>query len=199
MDVDSPRDRDRARRGERSRFSDDNKDRDRSNDRGRKTNAVYVSNIPYECTWQELKDEFRDQIGEVKFVEIFVDENNKSKGCGIVEFADRSLVEKALTQLHRIEFKGRKIVVKEDFGRERDKHGNFLDRRDASRDRGAPRRGGGGGRNDSFSMPSRGMNDDKCGTTWGLSPQFLDSLRINGPLVNKVFVANVSTTFYSPS
>lgn len=193
MDLDTSRDRDRSRRGERSRFSDDNsKDRDRSVDRSRRTtNAVYVSNIPYECSWQELKDEFRKKIGEVKFVELFSDENNKSKGCGIVEFDDRSSVEKALELLHRIEFKGRKLIVKEDFGQERDKYGNIISgRRDQSRDRN--RRGG---RNDSMSMsmPSRNfVEESNLGPTWGLSPQFLDSLGINRPLCNKVFVANVS-------
>jgi hypothetical protein len=32
----------------------------------------------------------------------------------------------------------------------------------------------------------------KWGNTYGLSPQFLESLWINGPLVTRVFVANVS-------
>lgn len=35
-------------------------------------------------------------------------------------------------------------------------------------------------------------NTNKFGNTYGLSTVFLESLGINGPLVSKVFVANVS-------
>lgn len=35
----------------------------------------------------------------------------------------------------------------------------------------------------------------KFGNTYGLSPAFLESLNINGPLITKVFVANVSIVF----
>ena len=38
-----------------------------------------------------------------------------------------------------------------------------------------------------------GAGQNKWGNTYGLSPQFLESLWINGPLVTRVFVANVST------
>jgi hypothetical protein len=37
-----------------------------------------------------------------------------------------------------------------------------------------------------------GGSGQKWGNTYGLSPQFLESLWINGPLVARVFVANVS-------
>ena len=36
-------------------------------------------------------------------------------------------------------------------------------------------------------------DENKWGNTYGLSPQFLESLGINSPLTNRVFVANVST------
>lgn len=38
-----------------------------------------------------------------------------------------------------------------------------------------------------------GSGDNKFGNTYGLSTQFLESLGINGPLVTRVFVANVNT------
>lgn len=212
----------RSRRGDKpSRFSDGNRERerDRSNDRdgggggerGRKSsnNRVYVSNISYEYRWQDLKDVFRKHVGDVAFVELFVDENDKPKGCGIVEFSDPSAVKKCMEVMHRFELKGRKLVIKEDFGNERDKHGNIINKRnrpdrdhkdwDDRRDR----------RNWNDSNPpslmsnmySRGGNmpdlESKWGPTWGLSPQFLESLGINRPLINRVFVANVSNR-YSP-
>jgi hypothetical protein len=48
-----------------------------------------------------------------------------------------------------------------------------------------PSGGGGGGGNN-------GNSDNKFGNTYGLSTQFLESLGISGPLVTRVFVANVS-------
>lgn len=45
--------------------------------------------------------------------------------------------------------------------------------------------GGGGG----------GGQGLKWGNTYGLSPQFLESLHITSPLVTRVFVANVSTVY----
>ena len=48
--------------------------------------------------------------------------------------------------------------------------------------------GGGGGMLDR----SRGGGDDGGhGYTYGLSPQFLDSLNISGPIHNRIFVANL--------
>lgn len=200
---DMARDRDRSRRGDKpSRFSDGNRERDRSNDRGGRkasNNRVFVSNISYEYRWQALKDLFRTEVGDVSYVELFVDENDKPKGCGIIEFADPASVKKCLEVMHRVELKGRKLVIKEDFGNERDKHGNLINgggRRagrdrdvghmDDRRDRRPP------GRMDNMFNRGGGDGETKMGPTWGLSPQFLESLGINRPLCNRVFIANVS-------
>ncbi|KAJ6636494.1 Myelin expression factor 2 [Pseudolycoriella hygida] len=130
MDNSSERQRDRSRRGDKgTRFSDANDsgaERDRSANRsGGTSKRIYVSNIPYEYRWQDLKDLFRRVVGTVEFVELFVDENNKPRGCGIVEFKDAENVEKALEKMNRYELSGREIVVKEDHGEERDKYGRI--------------------------------------------------------------------------
>lgn len=215
---DSGRERDRSRRGDRpSRFSEGNvsvRDRsvDRGNDRGGRKSSncrVYVSNISYEYRWQDLKDLFREKVGDVAFVELFVDDGDKPKGCGIVEFSDSDSVKKCMEVMHRFELNGRKLVIKEDFGNERDKHGNIINgRRNRERDRmmdkdwddrGDNRRGGNWDNNPPPSLMNlmkqqqQDPSDFKWGNTYGLSPQFLDSLNINRPLVNRVFVANVST------
>lgn len=136
--IDLEKQRERNRRGERTtRFSDnkDNEDRDRSRERpaGDGTSRrVYVSNIPYEYRWQDLKDLFRRMVGSVSYVELFLDENNKARGCGIVEFKDPENVAKAMEVMHRHSLNGREIVVKEDHGEQRDKYGRI-------------ERGGGGG------------------------------------------------------
>lgn len=178
---------DRSRMSKRDRPSRFDRDRSSNRDRGSRRapyRRVYVSNIPYEYRWQELKDLFRKEVGEVSFVEVFEDEGGKSRGCGIIEFDSPESVQNALDKMHRFELKGRKIVVKEDFGVQRDKFGRII------------REGIGGGRGDmrednrSMSSPTA-PQQNKWGNTYGLSPAFLESLGIDGPLVSRVFVANL--------
>jgi RNA recognition motif-containing protein len=162
---------------------------------------IFVSNIPFEMKWQEVKDLFRDNVGDVSYVELFNDENEKPRGCGILEFATEEMAKNAVEKMHRHEYKGRKFVVKEDFDTERDRYGRITkgprggerddrndrdrdDRRDHSVNRsgGGGRGGGGGG----------GGGGGAYGNTYGLSPQFLESLGIDGPLHTRLFVANLS-------
>lgn len=42
-----------------------------------------------------------------------MDENDKPRGCGIVEFEKVESAQKAVETMHRYELKGRKLVVKE--------------------------------------------------------------------------------------
>lgn len=84
--------------------------------------------------WQELKDLFRREVGDVGFVELFNDESNKPRGCGIVEFEKPESVAVALEKMNGYALSGRALVVKEDFGNERDKYGRVI-----------PKSGGGGG------------------------------------------------------
>lgn len=111
------RGRDRNRRDGRGGMGDRRGgDRDRSPIRsrgGRSDCRVFVSNLPYDYRWQDLKDLFRKEIGEVAFAELVSDENDKSKGCGIVEFESVESVKKAIEKLHRYDINGRKIIVKE--------------------------------------------------------------------------------------
>lgn len=201
MSQDRARSRDRSRR-DRQRASDASRDRsvDRGRDRGStksSVNRVYVSNIPYEFRWQDMKDLFREQVGDVAFVEMFVDDNDKPKGVGIVEFVDPSSVKKCLEVMQRYEVKGRKLVIKEDSGNMRDKHGNIVGRGDrkSRRDEGSRFREDRDRRNGNANILS--VDDGKWGNTYGLSPQFLESLHIDAPLTNRVFVANVSIFFCS--
>lgn len=131
MDNDNDQNsRDRSRRNDRgrnsSRFSND---RDRSRDRDRERGdcrRIYVSNVPYEYRWQDLKDLFRKEVGDVSFVELFHDESNKPRGCGIVEFEKAEHVQSALDKMNRFDINGRQLVIKEDYGNERDKYGRVV-------------------------------------------------------------------------
>jgi RNA recognition motif-containing protein len=46
-------------------------------------------------------------------VELFSDETEKPRGCGIIEFENALSAKKAIEKMHRFELGGRKIVVKE--------------------------------------------------------------------------------------
>lgn len=76
--------------------------------------------------WQELKDLFRREVGDVTFVELFNDENGKPRGCGIVEFATSDSVSVALDKMNRYDLNGRNLVIKEDYGNDRDKFGRVI-------------------------------------------------------------------------
>ncbi|XP_015517238.1 myelin expression factor 2 [Neodiprion pinetum] len=203
-DRDRSRERDRNRRSDRQpRMNSTSRDRSRErNDRsaGRKVSdrRIYVSNIPYDFRWQDLKDLFRNEVGKVAHVELFMDENDKPRGCGIVEFEDADSVKIAVDKMHRFDIKGRKLVVKEDYDVERDKYGRLASTRNNDRPREDrfrdPPRSSGGRQNMQTPVgggSGGGGGDNKFGNTYGLSTQFLESLGISGPLVTRVFVANL--------
>lgn len=163
-----------------------------------------MANIPFDMKWTELKDLFKRECGEnsVSFVRYFEDTDGKFRGCGIVEFKDSEATKKAIEKLHRFELNGRFLVVKEDYDVERDSTGRVVTRRGG---------GSGGGKNDRDSIGHRdrspprrerspprdygGNNHVGSGSgsfnTYGLSPKFLDSLGIDLPLTNKLFIANL--------
>ena len=39
--------------------------------KGNVDRRIFVNNLPYEMTWQAVKDLFRKEVGEVNFVELF--------------------------------------------------------------------------------------------------------------------------------
>lgn len=167
--------------------------RERKTRRGPPERRVFISNLPFEMKWQEVKDLFRKEVGEVAYVELFDDENGKPRGAGVMEFNTVELTKHAIDKMHRYEFKGRKIVVKEDFDVDRDKCGRIIagsgsghGDRDRSERRNDIGRGGGGGMGAMGDLGNQGH-----GYTYGLSPQFLDSLNISGPIHNRIFVANL--------
>lgn len=155
---------------------------------------------------------FRKEIGDVTFVELFNDEDDKPRGCGILEFATADLAKKAIDTMHRHELRGRKLVVKEDFDTERDAYGRILSeqrRNNRERNNTSPRRDRSSRRRsrERDSHSSRSSNNNRSGSnvrrggandygenTFGLSATFLESLGIDGPLLNRVFVANLSYT-----
>jgi len=169
------------------------KDNDGRMKKGNVDRRIFVNNLPYEMTWQAVKDLFRKEVGEVNFVELFNDEQGRPRGAGIMEFASTDLAKRAIEKMNRFDFKGRKIVVKEDFDVERDKHGRIITEKDKERGfggRGAAGSSGGRGSGQVERAATQGPVD--YGNTYGLSVRFLESLGIDGPLNTRIFVSNLS-------
>ncbi|MCX5662595.1 MAG: RNA-binding protein [Planctomycetota bacterium] len=92
---------------------------------------IYVGNLPYGTTDQELQDLF-SQFGAISKVSIITDrETGRSKGFGFVEMADEAEGRQAIEALNGQQFGGRALTVNE--------------ARPRSNDRGGGGYGGGGG------------------------------------------------------
>ena len=74
---------------------------------------VYVGNLSWETSWQDLKDHFR-QAGEVLHADIMMGADGRSKGCGLVTFANPNDAVRAISTLHDSVLHSRSIFVRED-------------------------------------------------------------------------------------
>ena len=75
---------------------------------------VYVGNLAWDVTWQDLKDHFRT-CGDVIRADVFTMEGGaKSRGCGLVEFATNREAADAIARLNDLDYRGRPMHVRED-------------------------------------------------------------------------------------
>ena len=76
--------------------------------------SVYVGNLSWDVSWQDLKDHFKT-IGNVLHADVMLEPGTtRSKGCGLVTFQNARDAATAIAQLHDTELKGRLIFVRED-------------------------------------------------------------------------------------
>ncbi len=74
---------------------------------------IYVGNLPYSTTEEELKELF-EAYGQVDSVHIIKDQySNQSKGFGFVEMADASAAQAAISALNGKELHRRALSVNE--------------------------------------------------------------------------------------
>lgn len=111
---------------------------------------IYVGNLPYDATENEVKDIFIP-FGTVSSVRLISDKyTGRSKGFGFVEFDNDSNARTAIEQLTDVSLKERKLVINE--AREREERPRFN----------KPRGGGfGGGGNSHGGGFKRGFNKDR--------------------------------------
>ena len=115
------------------------------------TNRLYVHNLSWRVSWQDLKDHFR-QAGEVIHTKILTEgPGGRSKGCGIVEMDTVDRAANAVEMLNDTELQGRNILIRED----REDNGG--------------REGGGARYDDRRGPPARGGGDrDTCNRCGGI-------------------------------
>ena len=90
---------------------------------------IYVGNLAWECTGDELREMFAP-FGQVSSAQIIIDrDTNRSRGFGFVEMANDEEAQRAIGELNGQMYKGRALTVNEAKPREP-----------------RPARGGGGGR-----------------------------------------------------
>jgi len=94
---------------------------------------VYVMNLQWKTSWQELKDLFKTNGFEPKRADIFRDGKGTSRGCGIVVLASKDEATKAVQKVNGQSLRERKVFVRED------RHEDFKPRWDP-RDRNSPAR-----------------------------------------------------------
>ena len=72
---------------------------------------IYVGNLSYEVTEEDLKESF-EVFGEVEIVKVIKDNyTGRSKGFGFVEMSDNADAQSAINGLNDKELKGRTVKV----------------------------------------------------------------------------------------
>ncbi|MBN3270431.1 MYEF2 factor, partial [Polyodon spathula] len=79
---------------------------------GSKGCQIFVRNLPFDLTWQKLKENFI-HCGQVMFAEIKM-ENGRSKGCGTVRFDSPESAENACRIMNGTRINGREVDVRMD-------------------------------------------------------------------------------------
>jgi len=75
-------------------------------------NKIYIGNINYEVTEEELKEMFKEKGFEVKDINIIRDKfSGRSKGFGFAEFENDEQVKKVIESLDGYELKSRKLKI----------------------------------------------------------------------------------------
>ena len=111
---------------------------------------IYVGNLSYEVTEQDLRQEF-GAFGEVASVDIITDKySGRPKGFGFVEMATKSEAEAAITGLNGKTLKERTIMVNEARPRTDSRGGGSYGERRSGGFRDSRSGGFGGGRQRSY-------------------------------------------------
>jgi RNA recognition motif-containing protein len=127
---------------------------------------LYVGNLSYDATEEELRSLF-SKAGTVQSVAIIKDrETGRSKGFAFIEMSNQAEAEAAINQLNGAQFRDRSLTV--NIARPREERGGFGGGgggRGGFGGGGGGSRGGGGGRPGGGNRDRRGGND-RGGRSW---------------------------------
>lgn len=127
---------------------------------------LYVGNLSYDATEEELKTLF-SQAGAVQSVAIIKDrETGRSKGFAFIEMSNQTEAQAAISQLNGKQYRDRALTV--NIARPREERGGFGGGGGYGRGGGGGGgygRGGGGGRPGGGNRDRRGGND-RGGRSW---------------------------------
>ncbi len=129
---------------------------------------LYVGNLSYDATEEELKTLF-SQAGVVQSVAIIKDrETGRSKGFAFIEMSNQAEAQAAISQLNGKQYRERALTV--NIARPREERGGFgggggYGRGGGGGGGGGYGRGGGGGRPGGGNRDRRGGND-RGGRSW---------------------------------
>lgn len=77
------------------------------------TTFALLAQLPYDVSWQDLKDLFRS-AGNVSRADVNMGPDGRSKGTGIVAFANSNDASNAIAMYHGYDFRGRMLEVRLD-------------------------------------------------------------------------------------
>jgi len=89
--------------------------------------SVFVGNLAFETSWQDLKDHMRNSDGKTPLEVVHADilqQGRRSKGCGVVQFATPQQAQQAIRFLNQTELQGREIFVQEYESKSNDNENN---------------------------------------------------------------------------
>lgn len=74
---------------------------------------VVVHNLPWDCTWQQLRDAFQE-CGEIERADVVFDSRGRSRGFGIVRFPVKEEADRAVERMNNASIGGRVVSVRVD-------------------------------------------------------------------------------------
>merc|ERR1711935_320020 len=80
---------------------------------GGNSNSVYVWNLSYDVSWQDLKDHMR-KAGNVDQATVLTGNDGSSIGCGIVVYQSARDAQRAIRELQETDLNGRPVRLRED-------------------------------------------------------------------------------------
>jgi len=73
---------------------------------------IFINNLPFSTSWQDLKDTFKS-CGEIIRADVLTGYDGRSKGQGTVLFEESDAAQRAIDQFNGTDFDGRVVTVRE--------------------------------------------------------------------------------------